>query len=168
MSTYSIGSKVVHPFYGAGVIVSVQEKRIGDTNHAYYVILTRSNAMQLMVPVHRAQSVGLRDVGEGDGLRQMLVSCSQVPGDGEIETDLRARQLAMRERLKSGSFEYVADVVRKLYFMNARRPLGTIDRQLFDQGKDLLASELALSLGYEMPDALQEIEDCLSAMFRVA
>jgi len=40
--------------------------------------------------------------------------------------------------------------VRLLFFMNNRRPLGTIDRQLFEQGKEMLASELALADGMEM------------------
>jgi len=70
----------------------------------------------------------------------------------------------MREGLKSGNYERVADVVCQLYLMGAQRSLGTVDRQLLDQGKDLLASELAAAAGVDLLTARQEIEDCLATM----
>jgi len=160
MIMYPVGCKVVHPFYGAGTICHIQEKRIGEQQHSYYVILTICKSMQLMVPVKAAQSLGLRTVGEAAGLRQALSDCRAAPVQ-EIEKDLHLRQAEMREGLKSGSYERVAGVVRQLYMMGSRRTLGTVDRQLLDQGKDLLASELAVASGVALDQAMQEIESCL-------
>lgn len=162
---YTVGSKVVHPCYGAGTIVKIQEKDIGTTMRRYYVIYTVGRPMQLMVAVDNAQSVGLRDVGPETSLRETLSAGSIAPSDGEISPDLRGRQMTMRERLKSGEFNQVVDVVRQLFFLNARRPLGSVDRQLFDQGKDLLAGELALSCDAEVTEAMHEIEGVLAHMF---
>ncbi|MHB1357390.1 MAG: CarD family transcriptional regulator [Anaerolineae bacterium] len=162
---YTVGAKVVHPCYGAGTIVKIQEKDIGTTIRRYYVIYTVGRPMQLMVAVENAQSVGLRDVGPEISLRETLNAGSVAPVDGEISADLRGRQMAMRERLKSGEFNQVVDVVRQLFFLNARRPLGSVDRQLFDQGKDLLAGELALSCDAEVTDAMHQIEGVLANMF---
>ena len=164
MSTFAVGNKVVHPCYGAGTIVRIQEKSISDTSHAYYVIDTVCRGMQLMVPVKRARSVGLRPVGERDELRSTLAAFLQAPTKDDIERDLRVRQSAMRERLKSGQFDGVAGVVRMLYFMNSQRALGTVDRQLFDQGKDFLAGELALASDLDVDVAMQEVEDRLVEM----
>lgn len=161
---YSVGHKVVHPCYGAGTIIRIQEKSIGESNHSYYVIQTVSRSMQLMVPVNRAEEVRLRAVGEPNGLREALSICGQQPAEDGIPRDLRARQNEMRDRLKSGCFDAVADVARTLFFMNSRRPLGTVDRQLFDQGKELLAGELALAAGVEVGEAMQEVERTLSQM----
>jgi len=165
VNNYMIGSKVVHPCYGAGIIVGIQEKNISDAKHYYYVIDTMAKSMKLLVPVQQAQSIGLRDVGEANKLRNVLQACSTMPGEGDILSDLRARQTGMRERLKTGQYPEVADVVRTLFFMNSRRPLGTIDRQLFDQGKEFLAGELALASGTGLHVALQEVEEVLSRMF---
>jgi CarD family transcriptional regulator len=165
VNNYVIGSKVVHPCYGAGIIVSIQEKNISDARHYYYVIDTMAKSMKLLVPVQQAQSIGLRDVGEESKLRNVLQTCATLPAENDILSDLRARQTGMRERLKSGQYPEVADVVRTLFFMNSRRPLGTIDRQLFDQGKEFLAGELALASGTEIQAALQEVEDFLASMF---
>jgi len=165
VNDYAIGSKVVHPCYGAGVIVGIQQKNISDATHYYYVIDTMAKSMKLLVPVQQAQSIGLRDVGDENKLRNVLLTCATIPEEGAISPDLRARQTGMRERLKSGRYPEVADVVRMLFYMNSRRPLGTIDRQLFDQGKEFLAGELALASGRELRAALQEVEDSLSRMF---
>lgn len=165
---YSVGNKVVHPCYGAGIIGRVQEKSIGDTSHMYYVIDTVAKAMQIMVPVNRADEMGLRHVGNEGVLRSQLDRCGELPTESEIESDLRARQGDMREQLKSGDFAQVAQVVRVLFFMNNRRPLGTVDRQLLDQGKEMLASELALACDIEIDLATQQVEDTLAEMLRVA
>ncbi len=159
---YMIGAKVVHPCYGAGTIVRIQKKSIGDEIRAYYIIETMSSkAMQLMVPVERAADAGLRFVGEVANLRQILGSHSETASGEKIEMDLRTRQNSMRERIKSGRFTDVADVVRTLFTMNNRRPLGTVDRQLLDQGLEFLASELALAGGLRMTETLQEVQSCL-------
>jgi len=161
---FAVGSKVVHPCYGAGTIVHIQEKSIGETTHAYYIIDTVGRSMQLMVPVSGADDAGLRQVLPSASLRQVLIACRDVPGDGDINPDLRSRQNDMRDHLKSGDLSRVADVVRKLFFLNTSRPLGTVDRQLFDQGKGLLAGELALATGSELATAMQEVEDNLAMM----
>jgi CarD family transcriptional regulator len=164
---YQVGSKVVHPCYGAGTVVRIQDKSIGDTIHPYYVIDTVSRPMQLMVPVNRAEEVSLRPVGDEEELRNCLGACNEAPQEDEISKDLRARQALMRDQLKSGVFQEIVGVARILYFMNNRRPLGTIDRQLFDQGKDFLAGELALASKLQIEQAKMEVENQLMAMFRV-
>ncbi|MBC7234431.1 MAG: hypothetical protein H5T69_01210 [Chloroflexi bacterium] len=164
MNSYVVGSKVVHPCYGAGVITRIQEKSIGQATSTYYVIKTACRSMQVMVPVDRADSVGLRGVGEPSRLRSMLALCAHAPRDHEIEKDLRTRQNDMREQLKSGQFADAVAVARILFFLNHRRPLGTIDRQLLEQGKDLLAGELALAEDIDFGRARQEIESLLLQM----
>jgi CarD family transcriptional regulator len=165
MNSYVVGSKVVHPCYGAGTVLRIQKKSIGDATSTYYVIRTTCRSMQVMVAVNRAESAGLRGVGEPARLRNMLSLCSQPPHENEIERDLRARQNDMREQLKSGQFSTVVSVARILYYLNQRRPLGTIDRQLLEQGKDFLAAELALASDIEFARARQEVESMLLQMF---
>ena len=155
---YAVGSKVVHPCYGAGTITRIQETSISEETRQYYIIATVAREMQIMVPVGRASTLGLRDVGEASSLRRTLDECAEATTEDEINADLRVRQAGMREQLKSGQFGEVASVVRMLLLMNSCRPLGTIDRQLLEQGKELLASELALACGVEVSDAMDEIE----------
>jgi CarD family transcriptional regulator len=164
MSTFVVGSKVVHPCYGAGTVVRIQDKSISERSHSYYVINTVARSMQIMVPVQRAEDVGLRGVGEAGDLRETLSACHSQPEEERVKGDLRARQAEMRDRLKSGSFFEVADVVRVLYYLNSHRPLGTVDRQLYDQGKEFLASELSLALDVASSAAMDEVVRNLDLM----
>jgi len=161
--TFPVGAKVVHPCYGAGIITRITEKAIGDSLHAYYIIKTVSRPMELMVPVERAEEVRLRPVGDEEELRQQLAECAELPPHEDLGQDLRQRQTSMRDQLKSGCFDQVARVARTLFFLNARRPLGTVDRQLLDQGREFLAGELALSSGEEIQEAMQTIQAQLSS-----
>ncbi|NLV73639.1 MAG: hypothetical protein GXY52_02990 [Chloroflexi bacterium] len=161
---YPVGSKVVHPCYGAGTITKIQEKEVHEETRRYYVIYTINRPMELMVAVENAESTGLRTIGTQEELRQVLAEGATLPGEDEINTDLRARQNEMREWLKSGNFDQVVNVVRQLFFLNSRRPLGSVDRQLFDQGKELLAGELALSSDGNLASAMHEIEGVLAEM----
>jgi len=157
---YAVGSKVVHPYHGAGTIVHIQEKSIGDSTNFYYVIDTipSPREMRLMVPVEDAERVGLRRVGKASGLRAMLSSLTEAPDEDEIETDFRARKAIMAERLRSGQFAEVVKVVRELFAMSMHRSLGTTDRRFLEQGKEMLAGELALAADIDREKAMAEIE----------
>ena len=159
---FSVGSKVVHPTCGAGIIVRIQEKSLGDLTTKYYVIETASRGRQLFVPVDRGEAVGLHPVANHNRLKDMLDAPFEEPRKGDIVADYKVRQEEMRERLKSGSFSEVLAVVRTLYYINAQRPLGTVDRGLLDLGKELLASEYALAAGVEMNIGMRAVEDSLA------
>jgi CarD family transcriptional regulator len=159
---YPIGSKVVHPNYGAGIVVGIEEKSIGQASLSYYIIALPS--MQLMVPVHRAEALGLRLIGLPANLRAALRGCCELAGEIPNTQDHFARRAALDERLKSGSFERVAAVVRHLYLAHAQRPLSAADHQLLDRGMEILASEFALASGQEMTQAKEEIVQLLTEM----
>jgi CarD family transcriptional regulator len=165
MTLYVAGDRVFHPFYGAGTVVSVEPKRIGGKRRRYYVIDMMMDAMQIMVPTDRVGAIGLRRVGNGEHLESMLHTVDDIPEITQLKgTARRTRQTEMRERLKSGSFAQILDTVRELYVMHEARPLGMMDRQLFEQGKRFLAGEVALALDLEREGALEAVEKSLAIM----
>ena len=165
MTSYTVGDKVFHPFYGAGTITHIQAKKIGGERRRYYIIDTMLRSMQLLVPVSRAETIGLRRVGKGEDLRRILQTFGEIPTVKEIREVARlARQDDMRELLKSGSFADILKTVQQLYLMHNDRPLATSDRELFDQCRDFLAGELALALGIEKVEAMSEIDNGLAEM----
>ncbi len=166
MVTYSVGTKVVHPTHGAGTIVAIENKSLGEQSRRYYIIDTMAageptRTRQLMVPVSRAENSGLRCAAPASRLRDMLYRCVP-PQENEIDRDYRTRQVAIGEMLNSGSFARVAEAVATLYVLHTMRPLGITDRRLFEHGKDILASEIAVATGSEMDGALREVEDWMA------
>jgi len=167
MTLYAAGDRVFHPFFGAGTIVSVEPKSIGGKRRRYYVVDMVMDEMQIMVPIERAGTIGLRMVGNGEQLERMLSVFDNLSKADKLKgTARRARQVEMRELLKSGSFAHIRDTVRELYLMHNARPLGMMDRQLFERGKRLLAGEIALALGLNKAEALKKVERSLPTMIK--
>jgi len=161
---YTVGSKVVHPRLGAGTVMDIQEKAIGDLRRTYYVIDPVAKSMELMVPVELADDLGLRPAKDALEVRCMLSACGVAPEPEMIESDSKLRREGVRKHLRSGRFSAVVEAVRTLFYVNTERPLGLGDRQLLKRGKELLAGELALALDLDMNEAMQEVEDRLAEM----
>jgi len=159
---FPVGTKVVHPMCGAGVIVRIQDKSIGEQTTCYYVIETAARGRQLLVPVDRSEAVGLHPVAPVSDLRDILDGPFEEPHESELVVDYKIRQEDMRGRLKSGSFSEVLSVVRVLHYINALRPLGTVDRGLLDMGKELLAGEYALAAEIDLLAGMRTVEDSLA------
>lgn len=163
---YSIGAKIVHPAYGAGTIVRIQEKTLGECRNCYYIIesVPGPHEMHIMVPVDHATDIGLRPIGQAKQLRTWLDLAGTPPPTSEVIHDFRARKSSLLELLKSGSFLKVTHAVRMLYFLGTEHPLSMTDRFLLDQGKQILASELALATEATLEAAMEEIEAKLESM----
>jgi len=163
---YSVGHKVVHPSCGAGIITRIQEKTLGDTVCLYYVIDTAAKGRRLFIPVDKADEIGIHPVGERSCIEEILDAPFAALDDETLGQDHKDRQKVMREQLKSGDFEIVTDVVRQLCFLSVARPLGTVDRSLYELGKELMAAEYALASDVDYKEGLRQIEDSLSIIVR--
>lgn len=157
---YSVGDTIVHPSHGAGVIVDVERKQIGERKNRYYVI--EMHDMRVMVPVKRAQTIGLRPVMRESRLRQALADCRKHLPDDKVIRDYRKRKAALEGALSSGEYRQWISAVRVLHRISNRRPLGIGDLEMYKRGKSILASELALSSGESFDDAHREIEEMLA------
>ena len=84
---FSVGDKVIHPSYGAGTVLEINEKQIGEQQRNYYVIELLAQAGTLMVPVSRASELGLRSPVERP--EHVLTILSSEPGS--LSNDHRER-----------------------------------------------------------------------------
>jgi CarD family transcriptional regulator len=57
---YSIDQRVVYPSQGVGRILEIREKSFKDSKILYYIIYLEFSDMTVMVPVEKAESLGLR------------------------------------------------------------------------------------------------------------
>lgn len=163
---YETGMKVVHPFYGAGIITDIQTEDIEDEEHRYYVIETVPNpsSTEVIVPVEGAVDAGLRPINDLEEIEDMLNNGCVAPDPDDIEDDFRTRQNAMRSSIKSGSFQKALKAVTKLVFMSSERSLSIPDRQILDKGKDFLACEVALASDSSVDAAMEKVEQYLESV----
>jgi len=57
VAMYEVGSKVVYPLHGVGIISSIEEKTVLGKTHSYYIIKLGISDMTVMIPnlYHRNQ-----------------------------------------------------------------------------------------------------------------
>ena len=74
---YNIGDKIVYPMHGAGVIKNIQEMDIFEKTQMYYEVTIAAEGMEILIPVDKAEEVGLREIPTHQDLEAMLQVLSQ-------------------------------------------------------------------------------------------
>lgn len=142
---FRVDQEVVYPSQGVGKILSVQEKKFKDKTVPYYVIYLEVSDMTVMVPVMKAEELGIRAiVPKDEALRALaLISEAYEP----IPSDWKLRYQMNLDLLKKGSVIDIATIVRSLYHRSKVKELPILERKLYDSALKLLEDEVSFSLG---------------------
>jgi CarD family transcriptional regulator len=158
--SFKIGDLVVHPAYGIGQIVNIEEKRFSEpeTRQFYKVVLPKRT---VWIPVAAPGATGLRPVTIKSELNQYRNLLKSPPSF--LEKNHHRRHLALVSRLQEGSFQGVCEVVRDLTAWGWRKPLGQSDTALLQKARDSLYREWATAAGVSTTEAIKEIDSLLLA-----
>ncbi len=141
---YQVKQEVVYPLHGVGQVLRIEERPFLDKKLLYYIIYIEVSDMTVMVPVDKADSLGIRPIVERKESAKALklISDSYEP----VPTDWKMRYQMNLDLLKSGSIIDIATVVRTLYHRSKIKELPILERKLFDSALRLLIDEVSLSL----------------------
>jgi RNA polymerase-interacting CarD/CdnL/TRCF family regulator len=159
MKMYSVGDKVVHPRYGPGQILSIESRDFLDGPKRYYTLLVPDQDLTVYFPVRRTKELGIRPAMSRSRLPEVLDTLGSRPRD--LPQDYKERQQHVHERLTTGRVMQVAKVVRDLSWHRHRAHLTRKDTDYLKLGLDLLAAEMALACGDEIPDMNELIESTI-------
>jgi CarD family transcriptional regulator len=144
MPVFNKDQQVVYPSQGVGTITAIEEKVFKDQKVLYYVIYVEVSDMTIMVPVDKAEGLGIRAIVPQDEARQALDLMGQ---DYEpISSDWKLRYQTNLELLKKGSVMDIATIVRSLYHRSKVKELPILERKLYDSALKLLEDEVSFSL----------------------
>jgi CarD family transcriptional regulator len=141
---FQVGQRIVYPSQGVGVIVSIVEKYFKSEKVPYYVIYIDVSDMTIMVPVTKAENLGIRAiVSEEEAQRALeLIGEDYEP----IPSDWKLRYQMNLDLLKKGSVTDIAAIVRSLYHRSKVKELPILERKLYDSALKLLEDEVSFSL----------------------
>ncbi|MCL2831612.1 MAG: CarD family transcriptional regulator [Treponema sp.] len=142
--TYQVDQKIVYPSQGVGVIKSIEEKLFKDTKIPYYTIYLEVSDMTIMVPVGKADSLGIRPIVPKDEAQKALELISE--DYDPIPSDWKLRYQMNLDLLKKGSIMDIATIVRSLYHRSKIKELPILERKLYDSALKLLEDEISYSL----------------------
>ena len=148
-----IGDRVVHPQYGVGHVVKLEEREFepGVMRRYYEISIPGST---LWVPLDKP-TYGLRKLAvrrEIDRCRQIL-SSRPLP----LAEDARLRQSDLSARLKAGTIVAHCEVVRDLSAYGAHKPISGTIAAFLRVTQDVLCQEWAMVEGITLAEANVEI-----------
>jgi CarD family transcriptional regulator len=158
---FKVGDFVVHPVYGVGHIVQIEEKQFSEKARRLYYRVTLLPKHTIWVPVETYELTGLRLVtakGELDQYRDLLKS---QPVALPKKYDQRHQELL--SRLNQGSFQMMCEVVRDLTAWGWHKPLGSTDIATLQKTRENLYREWATAAGVSTTEAIKEIDSLLMA-----
>ena len=139
--SYTVGSKVVYPLHGVGVISSIEDRTVLGEKRSYYVIKLAISDMTVMIPTNKTVQLGLRMiVSDRDVHKALRLMNGQIT---DMEEDWKARYQHNFEKMKSGSIFDVAEVVRNLFHRNRVKELSIMEKKLYENAFRLLVDEIS-------------------------
>ena len=142
---YKVGQQLVYPLQGVGQVTTIEERPFRAETLLYYVVYLAVSDMTIMVPVEKADELGIRAIvprTEATGALRMIGEDYEP-----IPTDWKLRYQMNLDLLKAGSVSDIATVVRALYHRSRIKELPILERKLYDNARSLLVDELSFSLG---------------------
>jgi CarD family transcriptional regulator len=152
---FNIGDKIVYPMHGAGTIDSIEEKDILGEKQSYY-ILRMPGEVKVMVPIDKAEQVGVRNIIDKGSADKVFSLLSQ--DETEMDKNWNKRYRDNMDKLKSGDIYEIADVVRNLSFKQKEKGLSTGEKKMLVNAKQILVSELVLA-EQSNKDEMEELVD---------
>jgi len=146
--------QVVYPLQGVGQIISIEKRPFKGEDLLYYIIYLEVTDMTVMVPVDKAEELGIRAIVSKKKSEEALALISE---DFEpIPADWKLRYQMNLDLLKQGSIKDIATVVRALYHRSKVKELPILERKLFDSALKLLVDEVSFSLN-KSKDEVEEL-----------
>ncbi len=150
---FNIGDQIVYPMHGAGTIDSIEEKDILGKKQSYY-ILRMPGEVKVMVPIAKAEQVGVRSVIDKNSADKVFKVLEQ--DETEMNKNWNKRYRDNMDKLKSGDIYEIADVVRNLSFKQKEKGLSTGEKKMLNNAKQILVSELVLA-EHSNTDEIEEL-----------
>ena len=153
--------QVVYPLQGVGKILSIESRMFKEKKTPYYIIYLDVSDMTVMVPVDKADSLGIRSIVSKRTAEKALAFISD---EGEaVPTDWKLRYQMNFDLLKQGSVGDIARVVRTLYQRSKIKELPILERKLFDSALKLLIDEVSFAMNRKKDDIEQLVFSRLEA-----
>jgi CarD family transcriptional regulator len=142
---FQIGDKVVYPNQGVGVIEQVSTRNVTGTPEMFYLLKLNASSLRVMVPMSNVASVGLRRVVRSRDIGGILDFLQK--GRCKTPQDWKGRFKENSEKMRSGSLQQVAEVLKSLLVLNQAKPLSFREKRMLDRAWQLLVDEIAMARG---------------------
>jgi CarD family transcriptional regulator len=144
---FNVGDKVVYPNQGVGIIEQVSSRNLTGQPEMFYLLKLSSSSMRVMVPMHNVMTIGLRRVAKSREVSGILEYLEK--GRCKSAQDWKDRFKENSEKMRAGSLQQVAEVLKSLLILNQAKPLSFREKRMLDRAWALLVDEIAVARGLD-------------------
>lgn len=139
---FKIGDKIFYPAHGGGIVENIEKKHILGVSQLYYSIKIPNKNMQIMIPTDKSEQLGVRPVVDLQTLENVFATFF----DDEIDIADTDNQRDKKNllKIKSGNIYEGAEVIRDLLRINSKKKLGPTQKNMLDNARQILISEVVL------------------------
>jgi CarD family transcriptional regulator len=162
MIHFEVGDKAVYPAQGVAEVVGIEKKEIGGKVVSFYMLKILDSEMKILVPVDKANQVGLRNIASDQEVDEVL----DILREKEVHLDKQTwnrRYRGFMEKIKTGSLFEVAEVFRDLYRLKSTKPLSFGERRMLDTARGLIVKELSIARKMSEQDMEKHLEIVFNA-----
>ena len=158
---FKIGDKVSHPSFGVGDVENIEEKKVLGQKEKYYILKLMVNEMILMVPVNKADEIGLRYIIDPETVPEVLHVLGHKMDD-EMDGNYKQRIRSQTEMVDSGDILKVAQVVKNYTHRDNVEKLSSTERGLYERARKILVGEICAACDIEKNKAKFIIKEAIS------
>lgn len=155
-----LNDRVVYPNQGVCRVSGIDTKEIAGQKLVFVTLRREADNAIVMVPQTKLVSIGVRKVASPEDVQQVWGFLKADTDKADLDWKQRAR--TNTERMAQGGIIGLAEVVKGLQVLSELRPLPTKERELYDNARHLLVSELSASMSVSECDAEDAIDVALS------
>ncbi len=153
---YSVGDRIVYPMHGAGTVDLIEEIDLLGELRDYYVMKITFKDMKVKIPVKKADFLNVRPLSSIKEIENAFKEAS----DKEFEAypNWNTRYRVNMDKIKSGDVGSMTEVISMLEALDKEKGLSTGEKQLLNNSKEILASEVKMIEDIGFKEALKMIE----------
>ncbi len=154
---FSVGDKAVYPVHGVAEVMALEQRDIGGSQTAVYILKILDTGMKIMIPTINAGTVGLRDLISAKQVKEVyeILKARDIPRDTQT---WNRRYREYMEKIKTGSVFEIAEVLRDLCVLRTTKDLSFGERKMLDTARGLLIKELAIAKSSSEDKVIAEID----------
>ncbi|NOK06634.1 MULTISPECIES: CarD family transcriptional regulator [Myxococcus] len=141
----AVGDRVVYPNQGVCRVSAIDVKEVAGQKLTFVTMRREEDGAVVMVPEGKVLAIGVRKVASAEDVEAIFAFLRSDSDKADLDWKQRAR--TNLDRMTQGGIMGLAEVVKGLQVLSELRPLPTKERELYDNARHLLVTEVAAALG---------------------
>ncbi|WP_257460689.1 CarD family transcriptional regulator [Archangium lipolyticum] len=151
-----VGDRVVYPNQGVCRVSAIDVKEVAGQKLTFVTMRREEDGAVVMVPQAKVLTIGVRKIAGPEDVTQVFEFLRSDSDKADLDWKQRAR--TNLDRMTQGGLVGLAEVVKGLQVLSELRPLPAKERELYDNARHLLVSEIAAALNTSECNAEDSID----------